>query len=112
MVGILHCCDHHFLKFGAFFWHDIEDEFVVNLENHPRTHVATAYLTANFGIIYGISAFGLSERLSIPRSEAKELIEGYMATYPGVARSAVRMGIFCRLGFVLDRRPVAVTVWR
>ncbi|MDE6463917.1 MAG: DNA polymerase I [Muribaculaceae bacterium] len=41
--------------------------------------------TANFGIIYGISAFGLSERLGIPRSEAKALIEGYMATYPGVA---------------------------
>ena len=41
--------------------------------------------TANFGIIYGISAFGLSERLGIPRSEAKELIEGYMRTYPKVA---------------------------
>ncbi|MCM1066204.1 MAG: DNA polymerase I [Muribaculaceae bacterium] len=41
--------------------------------------------TANFGIIYGISAFGLSERLGIPRGEAKELIEGYLATYPGVA---------------------------
>ena len=41
--------------------------------------------TANFGIIYGISAFGLSERLGIPRSEAKELIDGYLATYPRVA---------------------------
>ena len=40
--------------------------------------------TANFGIIYGISAFGLSTRLGIPRSEAKELIENYMLTYPGV----------------------------
>ena len=41
--------------------------------------------TANFGIIYGISAFGLSERLGIPRGEAKELIDGYLATYPEVA---------------------------
>ena len=40
--------------------------------------------TANFGIIYGISAFGLSQRLSIPRSEAKALIEGYFASYPKV----------------------------
>ena len=40
--------------------------------------------TANFGIIYGISAFGLAERLAIPRAEAKELIEGYLATYPRV----------------------------
>ena len=40
--------------------------------------------TANFGIIYGISVFGLSERLSIPRGEAKELIDGYFATYPQV----------------------------
>lgn len=40
--------------------------------------------TANFGIIYGISVFGLAERLSIPRGEAKELIEGYFATYPRV----------------------------
>lgn len=41
--------------------------------------------TANFGIIYGISAFGLAERLAIPRAEAKEIITGYLKTYPGVA---------------------------
>lgn len=42
--------------------------------------------TANFGIIYGISVFGLSERLNIPRGEAKELIDGYFASYPDVKR--------------------------
>ena len=42
--------------------------------------------TANFGIIYGISAFGLSQRLEIPRKEAKEIIDGYFASYPGVKR--------------------------
>lgn len=40
--------------------------------------------TANFGILYGISAFGLAQRLDIPRSEAKELIDGYYATFPQV----------------------------
>ena len=40
--------------------------------------------TANFGILYGISAFGLSERLQIPRAESKMLIDGYFATFPGV----------------------------
>ena len=40
--------------------------------------------TANFGIIYGISVFGLAERMNVPRSEAKELIEGYFQTYPQI----------------------------
>ena len=40
--------------------------------------------TANFGIIYGISVFGLSERLQIERGEAKELIDGYFISYPQV----------------------------
>ena len=40
--------------------------------------------TANFGIIYGISVFGLAGRLSIPRGEAKELIDGYFESYPQV----------------------------
>lgn len=39
---------------------------------------------ANFGIIYGITVFGLAERLDISRDEAKQLIEGYFNTFPGV----------------------------
>ena len=39
---------------------------------------------ANFGIIYGITVFGLAERLDIPRDEAKMLIDGYFATFPQV----------------------------
>ena len=42
--------------------------------------------TANFGIIYGISAFGLAQRLDIPNREARDLIENYFASYPDVKR--------------------------
>lgn len=42
--------------------------------------------TANFGIIYGISSFGLSQRLNIPRTEAKELIDGYFENFPDIKK--------------------------
>ena len=42
--------------------------------------------TANFGIIYGVSAFGLSERLGVSRTEAKKLIDDYFVNFPGVRK--------------------------
>jgi DNA polymerase-1 len=40
--------------------------------------------TANFGIIYGISVFGLADRMNVERQEAKKLIDGYFETYPEI----------------------------
>jgi len=59
--------------------------FSVKVEDVTREMRARAK-TANFGIIYGISAFGLSQRLNISRSEAKHLIDGYFESYPGVKK--------------------------
>lgn len=42
--------------------------------------------TVNFGIIYGISAFGLSQRLGIPRKEAKEIIDNYFEQFPNIKK--------------------------
>ncbi len=57
--------------------------FKVSLEEVSREMRSKAK-TANFGIIYGISAFGLSQRMHISRTEARQLIDGYFDTYPGV----------------------------
>ncbi|MGQ1889505.1 DNA polymerase I [Thermophagus sp. OGC60D27] len=57
--------------------------FKVNLEE-VTSDMRRKAKTANFGIIYGISAFGLSERLNISRKEAKEIIDEYFENFPGV----------------------------
>ena len=54
-----------------------------NIEKVTREQRSKAK-TANFGIIYGISVFGLAERLNVERKEAKELIDGYFENYPHV----------------------------
>jgi DNA polymerase-1 len=41
----------------------------------------------NFGIAYGQGAFGLSQNLGIPRAEAKQIIDGYFAEFPGVRKA-------------------------
>ena len=55
--------------------------FGVSLEKVTREQRSNAK-TVNFGIIYGVSAFGLSQQTSLTRTESKELIETYYATYP------------------------------
>jgi DNA polymerase-1 len=59
--------------------------YKVNEEDVTREMRSNAK-TANFGIIYGISAFGLSQRLNIPRTEAKQLIDSYFVSFPKVKR--------------------------
>jgi DNA polymerase-1 len=55
--------------------------FGVNIEDVTRAQRSNAK-TVNFGIIYGVSAFGLSNQTDLTRSESKELIETYYKTYP------------------------------
>jgi DNA polymerase-1 len=52
------------------------------VSREQRSHAKTV----NFGIIYGVSAFGLSNQTSLSRSEAKEVIDSYFATYPGIKK--------------------------
>ena len=68
--------------------HDIHAATAANIYKVPIEDVTSDMRrkakTANFGIIYGISIFGLSERLGVSRAEAKELIDGYFMSFPGV----------------------------
>ncbi len=61
---------------AAKIYHKDRDEVSADERRHAKT--------ANFGILYGISAFGLATRLGIPRTDAKELIDNYFATFPTI----------------------------
>jgi DNA polymerase-1 len=67
---------------------DIHTETAVRVYQVPAAEVTPEMRSrckmVNFGIIYGISAFGLGQRLGIPRTQAAELIDAYFAQYPGV----------------------------
>ncbi len=69
-------------------FHVAEEE--VTKEQRRRAKVA------NFGIIYGISAFGLAQRMGIPRGEARQFIDNYFETYPAVREYMDRMISLCR----------------
>ena len=68
--------------------HDIHQATAAKIFKVPIEEVTSSMRrkakTANFGIIYGISAFGLAERMEVSRGEARQLIDDYFATYPGV----------------------------
>lgn len=68
--------------------HDIHAATAAKIYRKPISEITSDQRrkakTANFGIIYGITTFGLAERMQVSRGEAKELIEEYFATYPKV----------------------------
>ena len=68
--------------------HDIHAATAAKVFHKPIQEVSkterSKAKTANFGIIYGISAFGLAQRMGVSRTEAKELIENYFKTYSGI----------------------------
>lgn len=97
---------------AAKIYHKNPEEVTADERRHAKT--------ANFGILYGISAFGLSSRLGIPRSEAKDLIDNYFKTFPAIHKymsdsvenarehlyTLTRMGRKRRLPDINSKNPV------
>ena len=75
MAGFAHGADVH-RSTAARIFHVAPEAVTAEQRRHAKV--------ANFGIIYGISAFGLSQRMGISRMEAKTFIEEYFRSYPGV----------------------------
>lgn len=63
---------------AAKIYHKTPEEVTADERRHAKT--------ANFGILYGISAFGLANRLGIPRADAKQIIDNYFETFPTIKR--------------------------
>lgn len=81
---------------AAKIYHEKPEEVTPDQRRHAKT--------ANFGILYGISAFGLSTRLGIPRKEAQELIDNYFATFPTIRQYMTESTEFAREhGYVKTR---------
>ena len=81
---------------AAKIYHTTPEEVTDTQRRHAKT--------ANFGILYGISAFGLASRLGIPRGEAKELIDNYFATFPTIKKYMSESVEHAReLGYVATR---------
>ena len=75
VAGFAHGADVH-RSTAARIFHIAPEDVTAEQRRHAKV--------ANFGIIYGISAFGLSQRMGISRTEAKTFIEEYFRSYPGV----------------------------
>lgn len=81
---------------AAKIYHKNPDEVSADERRHAKT--------ANFGILYGISAFGLASRLNISRSDAKQLIDNYFATFPTIQQYMSRSVEFAREhGYVVTK---------
>lgn len=85
---LAHFCDDEVLKSAFAANHDVHASVAANIFKVPESEVTSAQRgvgkTINFGVIYGMSAHGLSVRLSIPRKDAEEFIEQYFARFPRV----------------------------
>ncbi len=81
---------------AAKIYHKKPDEVTANERRHAKT--------ANFGILYGISAFGLASRLNIARADAKQLIDNYFATFPTIQQYMSKSVEFAREnGYVVTK---------
>ena len=80
--------------------------FKVKLDRVSREQRSNAK-TINFGIIYGVSAFGLSQQTNLSRTESKELIEAYYSTYP-----MLRSYIYEQIDFARDNGYVSTILGR